>query len=363
MNSLDYVNKSYNKKLKIDIIKNGTILPIKNDKQGGVVDREGNFVSSSYHNGEWFKIGGRYSHQVKRIENYSVVYLGVFIHQWGHFILDSLSRAWVLLHLKDLSKYKYIFLSENGKKIDGNYLEAINLLGIRSSQVVNLTEPTKFKEIIIPEMATDENHGFSSEYPKIFKIMIHNANFKNIEVPNKIYLTRTKLSEAKKKEFGENIIEQNFKKNNYSIIMPENLTVRDQIAIFQKAEEIVCLNGSIPFDIVFGSSKLRLVVINKTSLPHVNMLELSEVSGIQPIYIDGYYEPFRSFPKTLGEGPFILYFGKDLESYFKKNKLKYDLPKKYPSKIVLIKYSLNCLKILGKYSVKKLMRKVKSYAK
>lgn len=355
MNSkYEYKNKNYNKPLKIEKISEGTILPLK-DNKGGVLDKNNKFVSISYHDGEWFKLGGKYKEELSYKSNDTVVYLGVFIHQWGHFILDSLSRAWIVSHLDNIKKYKFVFLSENNRKLDGNYLEALNLLGIEQSQIIVVEQTTKFKEIIVPEMSTYADHSFNKEYSQIFKRMVKNAHIENIPVPKKIYLTRTNLKEAQKKEFGEKIIEENFKKNDYTIIAPEKLNVRKQIAIFQKASEIVCLNGSIPFDIVFGSTNLKLIVINKTSLLHINMFELSEVSGIRPIYIDGYYEPLKNFPKTLGEGPFILRFGEDLQSYFKNNNLKYKTPKNYPSKAILTKYILICLKNSSKNIIKRLI--------
>lgn len=356
MKDFSYKNKRYNQALNIESINNGIILPLYKGK-GGVLDNNKNFVPLSYHDGEWFKLGGKYPAEPNIMIDETVVYLGVFIHQWGHFVLDSLSRAWIVLHLNDINKYKFVFISENGKEIDGNYLETLELLGLKSSQIIVLNEATKCRKIIVPQMSTFADHGFNKEYPKIFKQMIKNARVKNKLVPDKVYLTRTNLREARKKEFGEKIIENNFQLNGYTVIAPEKLSVREQIALFQNAKEIVCLNGSIPFDIVFSSSNLKLIVINKTSLLHINMLELSEVAGIYPIYIDGYYEPFKSFPRTLGEGPFILLFGKDLELYFKKNSLKYNIPSNFPTRAVMIKYTLSCLKILGKNSIKRLIRK------
>ncbi len=351
-----YKNKYYNRPLKIEKISEGTILPLRENK-GGVLNKNNDFVSLSYHDGEWFKLGRKYKEKPVLEIDEPVVYLGVFIHQWGHFILDSLSRAWIISKLDDIKKYKFAFLSENNRKIDGNYLEALKLLGLKPSQILVVDQATRFKEIIIPQMSTYPDHSFSQEYPQIFRQMVKNADIANISVPQKIYLTRTNLKVAEKKEFGEKIIEENFKRNGYNIVSPEKLTIQEQIAIFQKGKEIVCVNGSIPFDIVFGSPDLHLVIINKTSLLHINMFELSEVSGIEPVYLDGYYEPLKSFPKTLGEGPFILNFGKDLKSYFKKNGLKYKVPKKYPSKLVLVKYILLCLKISGKNSIKHLIGK------
>ncbi|WP_405315488.1 hypothetical protein [Lactobacillus helveticus] len=96
-----YRNVSYNKSLKVIDIPYGTILPLKN-KKGGVLNQDNKFISLSYHDGEWFKLGGKYEEEKVQYINENVVFLGVFIHQWGHFILDSLSRSWIVAHLKNI---------------------------------------------------------------------------------------------------------------------------------------------------------------------------------------------------------------------------------------------------------------------
>ena len=101
------------------------------------------------------------------------------------------------------------------------------------------------------------------------------------------------------------------------------MTLREQIAIFQKAKEIVCVNGTIPFGIVYANPNLKLVVLNKMSLIHFNLLKLSMVSGITPIYIDVYKEPIKCHPRYLGEGPFWMETGENLKRYFEDNKLYY----------------------------------------
>lgn len=55
-----YRNVSYNKSLKVIDIPYGTILPLKN-KKGGVLNQDNKFISLSYHDGEWFKLGGKYN--------------------------------------------------------------------------------------------------------------------------------------------------------------------------------------------------------------------------------------------------------------------------------------------------------------
>lgn len=339
----NYQNTQYKKKLQVQFIKNGYILPFQNNR-GGVLDENKNFVELSFHNGEWFKVGGKYNftNVNKRLIDKKVVFLGLFIPQWGHFLLDSLSRSWIRMHLNNIDDVVFAFISKYNSKIDGNYLMALNLLGIPSNKIMIIKEPIVAKEIIVPEMATTANHEFTRDYVDIFREIVNNANISDITVPKKVYLTRTHLKEAQKKEYGEKTIEGNFRLNGFKILDPQNLTLIQQIAIFQKAEYVACLNGSIPFDMLFSRPEVTTIIINKCSIPHINIKEIMVVNNINPVFINGYCEPVKGYPKTLGDGPFLLIFGDELKKYFQIHNWKYNVNN--IQRKILVKYRLNCYK-------------------
>lgn len=352
---LHYENKLINKSLKVEKIKGGYILPLKH-KKGGVLNKNKKFVKLSFHNGEWFKYGGKYQFNDKNAlyTNRTVVYLGLFIHQWGHFLLDSLSRSWILTKLNNIEDKLFVFISKDNRKIDGNYIEALQLLGIKREQIVTLNTPLYAKTILVPEMATTSDHQFTKKYEDMFNLMISNANTDGIKVPSKVYLTRTGLKLAQQKEFGEKIIQKNFEVNGFKVLHPEKLNLREQIAIFQNAKYIACLNGSIPFNLVFASKKIRMIIINKCSIPHINLKEIASVQGISPEIVNGFYEPISGYPQTLGDGPFLLMFGDELKKYFQSQGWKYLTINNDISKSNLFKYEVLCYK----YKLKNILRKL-----
>ena len=330
-------------------------MPLKKGK-GGVLNKEKEFVPLSFHNGEFFKFGGSYKFRDVKYVNETIIYLGVYINQWGHFILDSLSRAWVLTHLNNEEKenVKVAFINKNGQ-IHGNYLDAITFLGINSKNVINVNSVIQAKKIIVPQMSMNEKHEYNKEYIGIFNTIVKNSNYETFNVPKRVYLSRTKLSEAKHKEFGEKNIEINFKYNGFEVEYPERLTLAQQISIFQKAEVIVSLNGSIPLNIVFASPNLKLIVINKTSIPHTNLQVLSKMKRIIPTYLDGYFEPYKRFPMSLGEGPFFIIFGRALKHFFEENQFNIITIEKI-SKFDYIRYNFVCIKVIFKNFIRKILK-------
>lgn len=78
---------------------NAIILPWKSAKdswgEGGIVDEFGNFIEESKYVNGWSNYGGGY--EVDRIStesNESFIWMGVFVKQWGHFLLDCINRLW-----------------------------------------------------------------------------------------------------------------------------------------------------------------------------------------------------------------------------------------------------------------------------
>lgn len=351
---INYKNAQLDRDLRIREVKNGYILPLKKNK-GGVLSSKEDFISESFHDGEWFKVGGKYNFDKANAVYFddTVIFLGLFIHQWGHFLLDSLSRSWFVSKLKEKKNYKFVFLGKPNKQINGNYLEALKLIGIPSENILIANKVIKAKNIIIPELSTTANHQFSQEYVSIFDTIINNADISKINVPKKVYLSRKLLS--LKSEFGEEIIQHNFELNGFKVVFPEKLTLIEQIALFQKSEVIACLNGSIPFNLVFAKPDLQTIIINKCSIPHINIKEIIAVRNIKVVFVDGFYEPVKGFPRNLGDGPFWLTFGKDLQRYFEQKNWKYD-------KLDISKrqYYWKYIFLCGEYYVKDILREVRN---
>ncbi|MGN0502902.1 MAG: hypothetical protein ACI4HN_08250 [Ruminococcus sp.] len=132
-------------------------------------------------------------------------------------------------------------------------------------------------------------------------------DFSKVSDLRNVYFTRRQFSKAISSEFGEEYFETVFCNNGFVAIAPEKLTLDEQIYIWNNAEKIVCINGTIPLNVVFScNKKLELIVLNKTSIFHENPHFLCCTRGVDGIYIDAYKEPYKKYPKSLGEGPFLL---------------------------------------------------------
>ena len=156
-----------------------------------------------------------------------------------------------------------------------------------------------------------------------------------MQVSPKIYLSRQHLKKAKGEEIGELLLEKQFIKNGYVVMYPEELSLDEQIAVFNRAQSIACVNGTIPLNIIFSSSKIKLIVLNKTSIRHTNLVNICRELNKSPFYIDVYKEPIKGHPHALGKGPFWMVFNNNIKNFFEDSGMTYKLPAFYKAQLVV----------------------------
>lgn len=297
---------------------------------GGVCDAENDFVELSFYDGGWAKHGGKYEWESETYRNEDVVYFGLFLKHWGHFLVDVIGRAWYLPKISEEIKVAYIGEEEPA----GNYLEFFELLGVKSEQLLHITEPTRFKKVIVPQFASRPCIWYTEEYLSTFDYLaeqVEKENYipKDIGNLDKVYFSRLSFGKAAQTEFGEGQIAEWLRVNDYQMISPEKLSLRDQIYIWNHAKEIMCINGSIPINIMFSkNNKLKLVVMNKTSLVHKNLDLFLLMRECNATFLDVYREPIKNYPKSIGAGPFLIGITEDVLQYSKDLGLKMPFSKR-----------------------------------
>ena len=316
--------KSYIKKdkLSVKIVENGVILPAKDDKIhhskiwaiGGVLDENDNYVEES---SSRYLFGGYYEHN-SDYDDYideEVIFLGPFIRHWGHFICDEISRLWYVLDAP--KKYRIAYCGWNfehpGVDIDGNYLELLELLGIKRDQLINVQKPTRFKKIIIPEMSFIPRDYYHVEFLKLLDIITTNALKGSYKVPEKVYFTRSNWYDNDK-ERGENNIVDYLTKLGFEIKSPERLSLRDQIRILNNSKSVCMISGSISHNIMFNKSKNTIIILNKTDMMNDYQVMIDNICKANIVYIDIYY---KIKDVLFGKGPFLMYVSKYMQDYFK----------------------------------------------
>lgn len=278
-------------------VKNAVILPAAESPEhgwgsGGAVDETGKLVEAS-RLGSIFGESYPFDRAKLNVLNENVYYIPVIPRHWGHFLIDILCRFWFLLDGNDLG-YRIAYCTHDfGEEgLIGNYLEALELLGIAESRLLHITTPTQVSAVLIPESSFGDGLPYSKEYLEVIKkikaqVMCSNRKLLPARL-EKIYFTRTNFRRSRYTETGEKRIEKLFQKNGFTVLSPEKLTVREQIYYFSTCKEIASLSGTIAHQIMFSEPGNQYYNLNRCCLPNYAQFAVNQMSSAEIIYIDVY---------------------------------------------------------------------------
>lgn len=314
-------------------VNNGIVLPrvfsgkTPNWGIGGVCDEKNEFVAESYYNGGWAEQGGYYPWEKEKYIDEEVVYVGLFLPHWGHFLIDLTCRMWCLPEICKINpNIKIAFIGEESP--EKNHLRFLELLGVGAGQILHIKEPTRFRSVYVPQQGFKSCEWYSREFVEMLDYIVDGAlnsssDYSSLREMQKVYFTRRRFSKAVSSEFGESFFEECFCQNNYTVIAPESLSLDEQIYLWNNAKEIVCINGTIPLNMLFCRNKtLKLTVLNKTSIPHENPMILIKMRELDVEFVKVYKEPLKGYPKSLGEGPYLFDKTVEFDDYMIRRELK-----------------------------------------
>ena len=286
---------------------NSTVLPLRVQGcegllfgKGGVIDCQGQYIESS---GILSRFWGSYP--VKEIEyrDETVVYCGLLVKHWGHFLVESVSRLWYFLENDD-GAVKYIFVIEENAKnqIEGNYLRFFQMLGI-SDRVEIINKPVCFRSVIVPELGYARMKYYSDPYKSIFEAIASKAIEADptIDKAKKIYFSRGHFRKAISSEIGNDFLEHYFESNGFKILYPEELTLEEMICYIRFADICAVPSGTLPHNFLFAQDNKKIIIVERMPMINEIQVDVDRMKDLDVTYIDGHW---LIYPGFAGSGPF-----------------------------------------------------------
>ena len=301
------------KKLSVKVLKDAMVSPGE-----GLFDGSGKYVQgTSVHDGWPWE--GRTAPTCKNLKDEDVVYLGTFNPCWGHCLTDCLQRLWffysheVPSHIKALH---FVYsVSPRMAALPNNFLELLKLLGYDVAQLIRIYEPTRFKNIHLPESCfyydrEADMRRYTSEYKSLIDLIVDKA-CPNVSTSGKsVYFSRTAWKTNK--EIGEKLIENEFSRIGYEIVHPECMSLIEIINTLRSCKRFASTDGSIAHNIVFMKNNAEAVIVRKASYVNAYQDCLNRVSGVKVVYVDANMSNMLYDKDRPWMGPFFLYVNKRL---------------------------------------------------
>lgn len=285
-----------NKALNAVTVKNAIVEPIRRiggRSQGGVCDENFKIIAGHAN----FSINGntnaRYitsSYNVHPDEldycDEDVIWGGVMYDHPGHLIIESIAdRLWYWVKNNDTTKRIAVTVSWGDG--NGRFLkEFMEALGIPDELLIFVIKPTKFASVTIPD-ASEYVHKwpysceFTREYISVFDYIRSRAVSRDCK---KIYLTKSKTNLSN--IVGENFFIDFYRNKGFTIINPEDYTIREKVELLIDADEVVTPDGTNVLYAIFCRHLSKLTILTRTNA-EINSGDLIplEASNIKEIYI------------------------------------------------------------------------------
>lgn len=266
------VNYFSSRTLNVDEAENGIILPLKytNDGllHGGVFDSSGDFLAghvSGPERGSKGYVCSGYDinpDELKYLDE-TVVFGGIMFDHPGHLIVECIAqRLWWYIKHPD-SKLKCAILVGWG---EGKFVkEFFELFGMPEDQIIIINNPTRFKKIIIPEQSVYLNSlavpvDFTEGYISVFDHIRKRLKPSNIK---KVYFTKRKT--FKQDIIGEDYFIDFYEKKGFTIIDPEDYTLRQKAEILFGADEFVAQLGTNTVYSIFCQPSARVQMLSRVN--------------------------------------------------------------------------------------------------
>lgn len=251
----------------------------------------------------------------------------MLIGVWGHCITDCIKRAWFFksnIFQRDFSSYKVVYIAPQGS-LHPNFLSVLSKLGIDIAAFEEIKEPTKFKEIIIPDSSffLDENRvdHFTIEYKDcIDRIKSGFICDDRQKITKKIYYSHRNVR-GYNNDIGEEKIERYLASHGFEIIHPEKLTFDEQLKLLSQCSLFVASDGSTSHNSIFLPESAEIVIIPRSPYLTFHQLALNELYEQQKIqYVDSSLSLLCKGDRPT-RGPFFYFVSNKLVETIEKRKL------------------------------------------
>ena len=161
---------------------------------------------------------------------------------FGHFLLESLARAWLA---EQHPETPLVWSREVGKTgpLKSWQKDVLDLLGVRNP-LICVEAPAQFERLIIPDVGYQIQTYFHPAHADFLARVPHEP------LPGrKLWLSRSKLDTLQNESMPA--VESRLADLGWTIVYPEELPIREQLAHIASAERIAAEQGSALHSLIF----------------------------------------------------------------------------------------------------------------
>ncbi|UGB03249.1 glycosyltransferase family 61 protein [Leclercia sp. G3L] len=212
-------------------------------------------------------------------------FLGNLLPHWGHFLLDGISRLWFLLRLPNELREKLKFICYDNHIPTWGW-ELLNAFGINERNLIFMKKGMLVKNLIMPLESYRTHISASSEFQCVFDtIRDFYCNRLDVKPTRKVYLSRR--NQLARRLSNESCIESLLSSEGYEIIIPESLSVAEQVQLAASSKILIGTTGSGLYLAAFQKRGSSTIVIHPNDFLLFDDFILSAIGHRNAFFISG----------------------------------------------------------------------------
>jgi hypothetical protein len=206
---------------------------------------------------------------------------------YGHFIGDCLTR----MHAWDVCQSLFgdvkVIIAHGAKPDFQSHL--LNAAGVPVQNIININGLARCRRLLLATPSFGVEYYASPTSARLWGTIRDRSAIRDVSLPDRIYMSRSRIKD--RKLANESEVEWIFKRNGFTVIRPETLSVKEQIALVSNALLVAGPGGSGMFNLAF-QGRLRSAFI----LAREDFVQLSEMLFCAGRSCDIWYHLGRRVP-------------------------------------------------------------------
>jgi capsular polysaccharide biosynthesis protein len=222
-----------------------------------------------------------------------VVYLGWLFNHYGHFLMQSLARTWVLPQVDSSSKVLFHHPSLTRWQPKGWALRMLENFGVPPERILTLNVPTRVHRMIVPEPLF-EPRGIAEDHT----VRAHQAMARPYQAvaeriagdvrpsSQPVYLSRRLLPPSQRTIVGEDDLEAVLCENGFRIAYTETMSFEEQVRLVNEHADIFSNAGSAAHNVLLSLHGPRLHLLTHAFRFSPDYYLYARVSGAPTTFIN-----------------------------------------------------------------------------
>lgn len=216
-----------------------------------------------------------------------VVYLGwLFDYHFGHFLLESLARTWILTELDPSLRVVFHHRDPAHFTPAGWLPRILAAFGVPRERILVPETPTRFRRVIVPEPLLEIGHsaheGAATPYQAVASRIVGGVT----PSTQPVYLSRRLLPAPRRQTIGEAELEDVLRENGFLVAYPETMRFEDQVRLFNAHTDIFASVGSAVHNVLFALHRPRLHLLTSGSFPSKSYFICSALVGAPTAFVN-----------------------------------------------------------------------------